>query len=85
MKPEQLRSYGVGSLLIDCLLFVDAIIDICTGKFTMDDLLTLLSINLLLAIPLIILIKKKMTKRRKPSKLRSTEEQENICNIEEPE
>ena len=76
MKPEQLRKYGIGSLLIDCLLVGDTVLDIIAGKFTIDDLLALLSINLLLAIPLIILIKKKMTRRRNPSKMRNEEKPE---------
>ena len=85
MKQEQLKKYGIGSFIVDCILFADILIDICAGKLTADKLLVLLSISLLLAIPMVIIIMGKMRKGRNPSKLRNTEKKTNLFNTEDTE
>ena len=47
MKPKGTAHYGVGYILTDCILLLDAIIDICTGETTIKEILALAILSVL--------------------------------------
>ena len=56
----QLRivKYGIGSIIIDCLLMVGAIIEICTGRKTLNDMLVPIILCAIYAIAIVALVVK---------------------------
>jgi membrane protein implicated in regulation of membrane protease activity len=83
MPPKETK-YGIGSIIADCILLVEVIIDICTGKLTWFNFL----VFILLSIILVALISTLMRRRRKKERERfstTTSEEEKDIKIAEEE
>lgn len=74
MEPRRPVKYGIGCILVDCILIVEAIVNICTGRMTWVELFTIIVLSIIFAVLLIALIKKN-TKKKK-DQFNSTKEQE---------
>ena len=64
MKPARPIKYGIGWLILDCFLIVETILDIRTGKFTVNELCMVILVSLISAILLIKIFKKRREKER---------------------
>ena len=65
MKEKQQGKYGVGWILLDCLLFVELFIDIYSGKITVIQIIKFVVFSATVAFFLTALFRKK--RKRKPS------------------
>lgn len=83
MKPRRPEKYVFGSIIADCILIVEAIIDIRTGRLTWVKLLMLIMLSIFSAILLSILIKRSIRKKREKFKTTRKGEQESTSNGEE--
>lgn len=63
MKSGKIGKYGVGYIIVDCVLLIGTIIDISTGKVTASELCMLIILSLLLTIPVVAWIKGKKGRR----------------------
>lgn len=83
MKPGRSVKYGVGCIIVDFILIVEAIINIRTGRITGIELFTIIVLSIVFATLLVALIKKNMRKKRDQYKSTRTEVQESTGNTEE--
>ena len=65
MKSKQPMRYGIGLILFDCYMFVEAFIDVRAGRMTNKELFTLIVLSVISAFFLVALLKKKIQKERK--------------------
>ena len=63
MPPKETK-YGIGSIIADCILLVEVIIDICTGKLTWYNLLILILLSILLGITIVVLMRRRRRKEQ---------------------
>ena len=75
----QLRivKYGIGSIIIDCLLMVGAIIEICTGRKTLNDMLVPIILCAIYAIAIVALVVKYKMISKKQSRTKAIGKQHN--------
>ena len=75
----QLRTvkYGIGSIIIDCLLMVGAIIEICTGRKTLNDMLVPIILCAIYAIAIVALVVKYKMISKKQSRTKAIGKQHN--------
>lgn len=65
MKSNNETKYSWGYILADCILLLNAIVDVLSGKTTLQEILVLLVISVLSACLLFSWIKKRTEKRKK--------------------
>lgn len=63
MKSNNSGKYGVGWILLDCILLIDTIVDISTGKLTTANLCMMIIFSLLLTILVVAWIKAAIKRR----------------------
>ena len=83
MKPGRSVKYGVGCIIADCILIVEAIINIRTGRIPGIELFTIIVLSIIIAIFLVALVKKNNRKNRDQYKSTKTGTQEHTGNTEE--
>lgn len=64
MRSRGIGKYSIGFIIADCLLIIEAIIEIHIGKLTWSEFAMLIILSLLFAIPIVALIKKKKRKHK---------------------
>ena len=62
--PQKETKYGIGAIIADCLLLVEVIIDIYTGKLTWFNLLILILLSIILGITIVVLMRRRRRKER---------------------
>ena len=62
--PRKEIKYGIGSIIADCILIVEVIIDIYTGKLTWYNLLILILLSILLGITIVVLMRRRRRKEQ---------------------
>ena len=63
MKSNKTTNYGWGYILADCILLIDAIIDVCEGETTTYELLILCVLCVVTACSLLWWIKKRRNRK----------------------
>ena len=63
MKPNKSSGTLVG-IIIDVILFIDLAVDLYTGKMSCVDLIRIITLTLLLAIPFVIFMRRRVRKER---------------------
>lgn len=58
MKPGSSTKYGIGFIIADCLLIVEAIINIRTGRITGSELFVIVGLSIIIGLILYGLAKK---------------------------
>ena len=58
MNPRSKIRYGIGCLIADSVLILEAVIDIYTGKITPTELIFQIMLCVILTVPVIVLLKK---------------------------
>ena len=81
MQPRTVK-YGIGSIIVDCLLVIGAIIEICTGRKTLNDMLVPIILCAIYAIAIVALFVKHKIKSRKQSSSKTIKKQHNSNNME---
>ena len=64
MSPKETK-YGIGSIIADCFLLVEVIIDIYTGKLTWFNLLAFILLSIILVAIIITLMRRRRRKERR--------------------
>ena len=82
MKPRSSVKYGIGFVIADCLLIVEAIINIRTGRITGTALLVIVALSVMIGIILFALAKKHVRGNRGASGSAKVTEQESTEDIE---
>jgi hypothetical protein len=83
MKPEKPIKYGIGCIILDFFLIVEAIIDVRTGRTTGVELFAIITLSITLAAVLVALIKKHIRKKKDQFNSSRTDEQEGTNNTGE--
>ena len=65
MDPRSKLKYGIGSLIADCILILEIIIDLYTGRSTPTKLLWAIAFCAILTIPVVVLLRKYARKRKR--------------------
>lgn len=68
MNPKRPIKYGLGWIILDCILLIDTIHEIRTGRMTWVTLLTIMVVSVTLAILLVASIKRNRKKKREQTK-----------------
>lgn len=73
MDEKRRRSYGIGWIILDCILLLSTLNDIRTGKMTWETLFAIIVLSVILAVILVASIKKYRKKKREQSHSIKTE------------
>lgn len=74
MDEKRHRSYGIGWIILECVLLLSTLNDIRTGKMTWETLFTIIVLSVILAIIVVASIKKYRKKKREQSHSTKTEQ-----------
>lgn len=83
MKPNKPIKYGIGYIILDCVLIVEAFIDVRTGRITGVELFAIITLSITLAAVLVALIKNSIRKKKGQSNSTKTRAGESTDNTEE--
>jgi len=82
MNAKRPIRYGIGWIILDCILLIDTINDLRTGRMTWVTLLTIMVVSVTLAILLVALARRCRNKEREQTKFARTEESGNTDHTE---
>ena len=82
MELKQSIKYGIGTAIADCLLVIEAIINLQTGKFTWIEFYTLIVLSVILAIFTVVLLKRRTRKKAHKMNQQKTETGESADSID---
>ena len=74
MPPKETK-YGIGAFILDCILLVELISDIKTGRMTWFTLLAFLLFATILSYTLIVLARQRRRKERERFRVKTSEEE----------
>lgn len=74
MDEKRPVKYGIGWIILDCILLLSTLNDIRTGKMTWETLFAIIVLSMILAVILVASIKKYRKKKREQSHSAKTEE-----------
>ena len=77
MPPREIK-YGIGSIIADCILLVEVISDIKTGRLTWFTLLAFLLFSAILSYTFVVLARQKRRKERERFSAKTSEEEKDI-------
>ena len=75
MDPRSKLKYGLGCLIADCVLILEIIIDIYTGRLTQTELLLQIMFCVILTVPVVVLFKRIAKKDKQRFGSKKTEDQ----------
>ena len=74
MPPKETK-YGIGAIIADCILLVELISDIKTGRMTWFTLLAFLLFATILSYTLVVLARQRRRKERERFRVTTSEEE----------
>ena len=77
MPPKETK-YGIGAIIADCILLVELISDIKTGRLTWFTLLAFLLFGAILSYTFVVLARQKRRKERERFSTTASEEEKDI-------
>ena len=82
MPPREIK-YGIGSIIADCILLVEVISDIKTGRLTWFTLLAFLLFSAILSYTFVVLARQKRRKERERFSAKTSEEEKDTKIVQE--
>ena len=82
MDPRSKIKYGLGCLIADCVLILEAVIDIYTGKLTQTELILQIVLCVIFTVPVVVLFKRIARKDKQRFNSKKSENQDSTDIIE---
>ena len=81
--PRKEIKYGIGSIIADCILIVEVIIDINTRNVTLFTLLAFILFGAILSYTLVVLARQRRRKERERFRVTTSEEEKDTKIVQE--
>ncbi|MBE6941563.1 MAG: hypothetical protein E7455_04715 [Ruminococcaceae bacterium] len=81
--PAKKITYGIGAFILDCILLVELISDIKTGRMTWFTLLAFLLFATILSYALVVLARQRRRKERERFSVKTSEEEKDTKIMQE--